>query len=152
MDKVASCDLLILQFPIWWLGPPAVLKGWIDRVFAVGRAHGGGRWFDGGWFAGKRAMCSLTTGGPAEVYSDIGIYAPVEQILFPIHRGILGFTGFTVLEPFVVYGPNRLGGEKRLAELERYRLRLLNIETSPVIAALRSSEYEGHVLKPAART
>src|SRR5690242_12436488 len=32
MDKLAWCDLLIFQFPLWWLGPPAILKGWIDRV------------------------------------------------------------------------------------------------------------------------
>jgi len=36
MDKLAWCDTLIFQFPIWWLGLPAILKGWVDRVFAVG--------------------------------------------------------------------------------------------------------------------
>ncbi|HXJ42731.1 MAG TPA: NAD(P)H-dependent oxidoreductase, partial [Bryobacteraceae bacterium] len=41
MDKLDWCDTLIFQFPIWWLGMPAILKGWIDRVFAVGRAYGG---------------------------------------------------------------------------------------------------------------
>ena len=32
MDKVAWCDALVLQFPLWWLGLPAILKGWVDRV------------------------------------------------------------------------------------------------------------------------
>ena len=27
MDKLAWCDVLILQFPLWWLGMPAILKG-----------------------------------------------------------------------------------------------------------------------------
>lgn len=27
MDKVAWCDAMIFQFPIWWLGLPAILKG-----------------------------------------------------------------------------------------------------------------------------
>ena len=36
MARFARCDLLIFHFPIWWLGLPAILKGWVDRVFAVG--------------------------------------------------------------------------------------------------------------------
>ncbi|MCB1823075.1 MAG: NAD(P)H-dependent oxidoreductase, partial [Candidatus Competibacteraceae bacterium] len=24
---------LVFIYPIWWFGPPAILKGWIDRVF-----------------------------------------------------------------------------------------------------------------------
>src|SRR5262245_58457416 len=43
MDKLVWCDVLILQFPLWWLGLPAILKGWVDRVFAVGRAYGVGK-------------------------------------------------------------------------------------------------------------
>jgi len=32
MDKLFRCDVLILQFPLWWFGLPAILKGWIDRA------------------------------------------------------------------------------------------------------------------------
>jgi len=27
------CDALILVYPTWWSGQPAIMKGWIDRVF-----------------------------------------------------------------------------------------------------------------------
>src|SRR5689334_11951689 len=30
IDKLVRCDLLILQFPLWWFSTPAILKGWID--------------------------------------------------------------------------------------------------------------------------
>ncbi|MGP0057908.1 MAG: NAD(P)H-dependent oxidoreductase [Beijerinckiaceae bacterium] len=149
MDKLAWCDVLIFQFPIWWLGLPAILKGWVDRVFAVGRAYGGGRAFDDGIFVGKRAMCALTVGGLEPVYSDVGVYAPVDQILFPVHRGIFDFTGFAVIEPFVVYGPNRITEEERRAYLERYRARVLNLDTLPVLAGLRTEDYVGFVRKAA---
>ncbi len=36
MDKLEKADLLIFQFPLWWFGLPAILKGWVDRVFAQG--------------------------------------------------------------------------------------------------------------------
>jgi NAD(P)H dehydrogenase (quinone) len=32
------CDTLILVYPTWWSGQPAMLKGWIDRVWASGVA------------------------------------------------------------------------------------------------------------------
>ena len=31
------CSHFVLAFPLWWGGFPAKLKGWIDRVFAIGR-------------------------------------------------------------------------------------------------------------------
>lgn len=152
LDKLAWCDTLIFQFPIWWLGMPAILKGWIDRVFAVGHAYGGGRWFDNGRMSGKRAMCSLTVGGPEPVYTEIGIYGPINSILYPIHRGILGFAGFTVIEPFVVYGPNRVSPEERAEFLARYRERLLNLDQAPLIETPKVADYEGFILKSALQT
>ena len=60
MDKLFWCDALILQFPLWWFSLPAMLKGWVDRVFASGgRIYGGGKWYDRGVFAGKRWRTAL---------------------------------------------------------------------------------------------
>lgn len=128
MEKVRWCDLLILQFPLWWMGLPAILKGWIDRVFTVGFAYGGARWFDRGRLAGRQAMLSLTVGGPDAAYADGGLYGPIDAILRPLNHGVLSFVGFSVLEPFIVHGPKRLDPAARAAELGRFRSRLLAIE------------------------
>jgi NAD(P)H dehydrogenase (quinone) len=117
----------------------------------VGRAYGGGRWFDRGIFAGKRAMCSLTIGGPSSAYSEQGIYGPLSPILFPIHHGIFGFVGFTVIEPFVVHGPVRMSDEERVTHLARYRERVLNLASAPTITGPKTSDYDGLVLKSASR-
>jgi NAD(P)H dehydrogenase (quinone) len=37
-DDLRWCDTLILVYPTWWSGQPAMLKGWIDRVWASGVA------------------------------------------------------------------------------------------------------------------
>ncbi len=63
-EKLARADLLILQFPVWWFGMPAILKGWADRVFARGFAYIAGRKYDTGMFRGKTAMVSATTTAP----------------------------------------------------------------------------------------
>ena len=35
---LTESETLVLIFPTWWFGLPAILKGWIDRVFAPGVA------------------------------------------------------------------------------------------------------------------
>lgn len=40
-----AADMVVLVFPTWWFGLPAILKGWIDRVFAPGVAFAQGENF-----------------------------------------------------------------------------------------------------------
>ncbi|WP_051410632.1 NAD(P)H-dependent oxidoreductase [Mesorhizobium sp. LNHC209A00] len=56
MVKLFWCDALILQFPLWWFGLPAILKSWSTSVRVAGRIYVGGKWHDRGVFAGKRAI------------------------------------------------------------------------------------------------
>ncbi|MEL5879224.1 NAD(P)H-dependent oxidoreductase [Cereibacter sphaeroides] len=135
-EKLRRADLLILQFPLWWFTMPAILKGWVDRVFAHGFAYGVGehsdrRWGDRygeGTFAGKRAMLIVTAGGWETHYSARGINGPIEDLLFPIHHGILHYPGYDVLPPFLVYRADRLdqAGFQEVAERLRQRMRCLD--------------------------
>jgi len=38
-DLLASAEVLVVVHPNWWGAPPAMMKGWIDRVFAEGSAY-----------------------------------------------------------------------------------------------------------------
>jgi NAD(P)H dehydrogenase (quinone) len=138
IEKVEGCDLMIWQFPLWWFSMPAILKGWVDRVFVMGRVYGGGRAYENGVFRGKRAMLSITTGGAGEAFAERddplrisheghGFHGNIYGILRPIHRGILRFTGFDVLRPNIVYGPARLTDEQRQQHLDAYARRLRGI-------------------------
>lgn len=118
--KLEACDLLIFQFPIWWFGLPAILKGWVDRVFAMGRIYGGGRVYDTGRFRGRRAMLSLTTGAPPDAWVDGGRHGDINGILRPIHRGIFQFVGFDVLHPQLSCSVARVGDAERAAMLEAW--------------------------------
>ncbi len=76
-EKLLWADMLILQFPLWWYHMPAILKGWVDRVYAFGFAYGVGERSDTHWgdrfgegtLAGKRAMLFVTVGGWATHYA-----------------------------------------------------------------------------------
>lgn len=129
MQKLEWCDLMLWQFPLWWFGLPAVLKGWVDRVFAMGRVYGGGRIYEKGVCKGKRALLSLTTGGPAEAYRPEGFNGDIQAILRPVHRGMLQFVGFDVLAPQIVYGPVRLTDEQRAGQLQAFAARISQIHT-----------------------
>ena len=38
-DELVSADGIVVVHPKWWGQPPAILKGWIDRVFRPGVAY-----------------------------------------------------------------------------------------------------------------
>ncbi len=128
---LAWTDLLILQFPMWWYGMPAIMKGWFDRVLARGFAYAPGRKYDTGLLAGKLAMVSVTTGTSAATYMPDGIDGDILSVLWPIHNGILRYTGFDVLPPFCAFMPGRISPAERQAVIEAWRRRLAEIETLP---------------------
>src|SRR5208283_874620 len=127
LRKMEACDLMIWQFPLWWFGLPAILKGWADRVFAMGRTYGGDRFYENGVFKGKRALLSVTTGGPEPAYAKGGWNGDIQAILRPIQRGMLRFTGFNVLAPNLCFGPARATPQQRAIWLKSYEARLGSI-------------------------
>lgn len=121
MDKFLWCDVLIFNFPLWWFGLPAMLKGWVDRVFAMGLTYGAGKGvYDKGHYQEKRAFCCITTGGPEVAYGATGKNGSLDTILFPIHHGMFYFVGCQVLPPFISFSPARSSDEERVSELKRY--------------------------------
>jgi NAD(P)H dehydrogenase (quinone) len=111
--KLLAADAVVFQFPLWWFGMPAIMKGWIERVYAYGLAYGNKgagnthRYGEGG-LAGRRAMLSVTTGGPASDYAARGINGQLDELLFPITHGVLFYPGMEVLPTYAVHGAGRL--------------------------------------------
>ncbi len=102
LTRVRDADLVIFQFPMWWYGPPAILKGWFDRVMLFGEAYSSERRYDRGVFRGRDAMLSVTTGSPRDVFSP-GRDGDVDFFLWPLHY-TLHYLGFTVWPAYVSYG------------------------------------------------
>lgn len=127
--KLARSDLVLLIFPIWWFSTPAILKGWIDRVFALDVAYGGGRWFDNGVYRGKRALACVTTGARADRFSEGGLFGPIETVLHPLRVGVLNFCGFDTLEPFVAWAAGHRDEAGRRELLAQWAERLRGIAT-----------------------
>lgn len=76
---VKEADLIIFIYPVWWFAEPAILKGWIDRVFSHGFAFKLDATGAVGLLAGKKGALICTSGAPKEFF-DTGFRAAMEQI------------------------------------------------------------------------
>lgn len=140
-EKLMWADTVILQFPLWWYSMPAILKGWVDRVYSMGFAYGNGehndkRWGDRygeGKMLGKCAMVLVTVGGWKEHYSARGICGPMDDLLFPITHGTLYYVGFEVLPSFVVYQSDRADEAAFNAAAGELRQRLRELSSTEPI-------------------
>lgn len=125
IKRLERADLVVFQFPLWWHAQPAMLKGWFDRVFVNGGLYTSSMRYDRGYFRGKRAICSVTTGAPAAVMGPGGRGGDIEQLLWPIQYSLY-YVGFAVLPPFLAFGVQGHGyayQEERCAkqQLESYK-------------------------------
>ncbi|MBU2978790.1 NAD(P)H-dependent oxidoreductase [Alteromonas sp. C1M14] len=152
-QKLLAADIVIFHFPLWWFGMPAILKGWIDRVYAYGFAYGykdeGNHYrYGDGIFKGKQALLSVMVGGPEKDYAPRGINGPLDELLFPITHGALFFPGFDVLPTHAVYGTGKLEIAVAEKELAAWRYRLDDIFNEPPIPFRRqnSDDYQDGIL------
>jgi NAD(P)H dehydrogenase (quinone) len=123
-DRVRRADLVILQFPLWWGGTPAILKGWFDRVLAYGFAYIDGARFESGVFRGKHGLICVTTGGTVERFTAGSTYGEIETVLRPVQRLVLQYMGFHAHPPFVCYAAPRVDDAARRAYLLEWRERV----------------------------
>ena len=103
IDLLLWADFVLFQFPLWWFGMPAMLKGWMDRVFAYGALYTSSHRYETGLLRGKRAMLSVTAGSSESACCYNGREGDTSLILWPIHYA-LHYVGFTVLEPLLITG------------------------------------------------
>ena len=132
IQKVKAADIVLFATPLWWFSVPAVLKGWFDRVLAMGVAWDSGQFYEKGLLRGKQAMLVVSAGHPAQYYANNGIHraAPL-QVLHAINHGTLAFCGFDVHEPFVALNVLGLNDTDRLKMLQELQFRFDHLIDSP---------------------
>lgn len=139
--RVEAADLLILQFPLWWGGVPAILKGWGERVFAYGVGYADGLRFETGVYRGRRAMVSMTTGGTTARFGAGAVYGELErQVLWQIQHLGLEYMGYEVEEPFVAYAAPRVDEASRAGYLDDLERRVLAAAEKPVDRSLKIAD------------
>lgn len=122
--RFLAADRIIMIFPLWWGGPPAILKGWIDRVLACGIAYVDGARFSSGLHPAKQGLLCVSTGGTPERFREEDVYGPVSKVLWPLQHLTFDYMGMASLDPFVAYAAPRVDEAQRIAYLDQWRERL----------------------------
>lgn len=96
-EYIMWADIVTFIYPIWWTGMPAIMKGYIDRVFSYGFAYRYDQGIQKGLLAGKQAIILNTHGKSNEEYTSIGMD---KALLLTSDKGIYTYCGFQVKEHF----------------------------------------------------
>lgn len=138
-EHLADAELLVLQFPLWWYGPPAMLKGWIDRVLQTGFAQGDvdektghPRRYGDGRLLGRRALVVVTAGDDARTLGPRGVSGDLEALLFPLTHGALWYVGVEAHDLHVVHDADGIDAAGREQEATLLRTRLAGLGEEPV--------------------
>jgi NAD(P)H dehydrogenase (quinone) len=88
--RIDGCDALAFIAPVWWLGLPAMLKGWFDRVWSNGWAYEFSNNPEGSLLPDRPFVLLLTAGGSRSTYVDYRYDAALDTI---VRVGVLGWCG-----------------------------------------------------------
>jgi len=87
---ITDADAITFIYPIWWTGLPAIMKGYVDRVFAYGFAYASGEAGIEKLLTGKKGLIINTHGTPSDIYDQIGMTAGMKMTS---DIGIFDFVG-----------------------------------------------------------
>ncbi|MBO3740269.1 NAD(P)H oxidoreductase [Actinoplanes flavus] len=86
MARVTAADLIVVVFPVWWWGLPAIAKGWVDRVWNRGFAY------EPSTLHGKRMRWVGLAAGSAAHYATHGFDKALD---LQLRVGISEYCGIT---------------------------------------------------------
>ena len=98
---LASAQVIVLVYPFWFNAPPAMLKGYVERVFGFGFAYGQGEPGTHPLLGGKLLVSITTSGAPDEWVTKT---AALERLRADFDTQLAGVCGLTVLEHLHIGG------------------------------------------------
>ncbi|MGC5742917.1 NAD(P)H-dependent oxidoreductase [Chryseobacterium sp. NFX27] len=96
-DYISWAEQITFVYPIWWTGMPAIMKGYIDRVFSYGFAYRYDQGVQKGLLKGKKAVIINTHGKPHEEYERMGMD---KALSLTSDNGIFLYSGFEIIHHF----------------------------------------------------
>lgn len=96
-NYISWADHITFIYPIWWTGMPAVMKGFIDRVFSYGFAYRYDQGVQKGLLTGKQATIINTHGKSRAEYESIGMD---KALSLTSDKGVFSYCGFEINQHF----------------------------------------------------
>ncbi|MGL5253669.1 MAG: NAD(P)H-dependent oxidoreductase [Brevinema sp.] len=113
-QKLLEADLIILQYPFFWVGMPSLMLHWKEQVFHEGFGYYPPNHPTKSALHGKKLLVSFTAGAPEAAYSKEGFIGAELADFFPPIEAIANFTGMQLLD--ILYFLNARVTEKNSLE------------------------------------
>ena len=92
---ITEADLITFIYPLWWMGFPAILKGYLDRVLSYGFAYQNENNISVGLLGHKKIQQFITMGNSIEKYQQLGFDKALKSCLVD---GLFNFCGITDIQ------------------------------------------------------
>jgi len=96
-DFITWADRIIFIYPIWWTGMPAIMKGYIDRVFSYGFAYRYDQGIQKGLLTGKKTIIINSHGKSNAEYEAMGMD---KALILTSDTGIFTYSGLEIQQHF----------------------------------------------------
>ena len=94
-NLIKAADLITLVYPLWWMGFPAILKGYLDRVLSYGFAYPSENGCSVGLLSDKKMQHFITMGNNLERYQSLNFDKALQTCLVD---GLFNFCGITDIQ------------------------------------------------------
>lgn len=92
---IRAADALTVFYPLWWASMPAILKGYIDRVFARGFAYEAEGGQTQALLTGKQCILVTLSGSPMSLLQRSGEWSAIDALQ---DTHVFRSSGFNLLE------------------------------------------------------
>lgn len=96
-NYISWAEHITFIYPIWWTGMPAVMKGFIDRVFSYGFAYRYDQGVQKGLLTGKQTTIINTHGKSRAEYESIGMD---KALSLTSDKGVFTYSGLEINQHF----------------------------------------------------
>lgn len=118
-EQVTWADNLIFIYPTWWFNRPAMLQGWIDRVFSHGFAFNEDESGFEALLRGKTSNLFVTYGGREE--DIVEAFGSVDTAISSMTVGTLGLVGIDPIKSRYLFEVPTITDEQRSSMLDQVK-------------------------------
>lgn len=89
---IGDASVFVLIYPLWMNAPPAMMKGYLDRVFGFGFAYGSEGRSSTPRLKGRKLLSFSSSGAPAQWLRQSGNFAAIHQLYDHYLADLCGLT------------------------------------------------------------
>ncbi|WP_126652050.1 NAD(P)H-dependent oxidoreductase [Chryseobacterium aureum] len=125
-EYISWAEQITFIYPIWWTGLPAIMKGYIDRVFSYGFAYRYDQGIQKGLLKGKKTIIINTHGKSHDEYEKMGMD---KALTLTSDNGIFLYSGLEIIRHLFFDKADKASAE----DLEIWKEQIKNLYSEYVL-------------------